>query len=122
MLDRRSEARMMCADMVGVQWTDDSGREHNSTVILEDISASGACLQLDSPIALGTPIEIEYRKGRLEGSVCYCFFREIGYWVGVVFAGKTRWSSRDFRPRHLLDLKKLLAKPKARPAGRKSAQ
>jgi len=64
-------------------------------------------------MALGTAIEIGYRKGRLKGSVCYCFFREIGYWVGVEFAIKTRWSPRDFRPRHLLDLKKLLTKQPA---------
>ena len=106
---------MMCADMVGIQWINDSGEVCICTGLLEDISASGACLQLDSPMALGTTLEIEYRKGRLEGSVCYCFFREIGYWIGVRFAPTVKWSQRQFRPRHLLDLKKLLnaASPKA---------
>jgi hypothetical protein len=94
--------------MVGIQWTDDSGEVRTCTGLLEDISPSGACLQLDSPMALGTALEIEYRKGRLEGSVCYCFFREIGYWIGVRFAPTVKWSQRQFRPRHLLDLKKLL--------------
>ena len=125
MLDRRSEPRMMCADMVKAQWKDNAGHEHSATVLLEDISPSGACLQLDTPLALGTVVQIEYRQGFLEGSVCYCFFREIGYWVGVSFAGKTKWSSREFRPKHLLDLKKLVAKPgkpKARPAAHKAVQ
>jgi|SRR5690242_7911567 PilZ domain-containing protein len=118
MLDRRSEPRLMCADMVGIRWQDESGAEQDSTGLLEDISASGACLQLDSPLPLGTRIEIAYRNGRLEGSVCYCFFREIGYWVGVQFAANNKWSRRQYRPRHLLDLKKLLTKA-PRPAPQK---
>ena len=108
MLDRRSETRLMCADMVGVQWQDESGKKCNCTGLLEDISASGACLQMDDPIALGTSLAIKYRKGHLEGSVCYCFFREIGYWVGVEFDPQAKWSRREYRPRHMLDLKKLL--------------
>jgi hypothetical protein len=102
---------MMCADMVGIQWTNDTGEICTCTGLLEDISASGACLQLDNPMALGTTLEIEYRKGCLEGSVCYCFFREIGYWIGVQFAPKVKWSERQFRPKHLLNLKNLLNTP-----------
>ena len=98
----------MCAEMVGIQWTDEAGKQCKCTGLLEDISVSGASLQLDSPIDLGTPLEIAYRKGHLEGSVTYCFFREIGYWVGVRFAPTAKWSPREYRPKHLLDLKKLL--------------
>jgi len=64
----------------------------------------------DSPLPLGAGVVIEYRKGRFEGAVCYCFFREIGYYVGVKFKPATRWSLREYRPRHLLDLKKLLTR------------
>jgi hypothetical protein len=110
MPERRSEPRMMCADMVEVQWKDDAGRLRTCTALLEDISTSGACLQLDGPVSRGTTVEIEYRGGRLEGSVCYCFFRDIGYWVGVQFTPKTKWSRQQFRPRHLLDVRKLLGR------------
>ena len=110
MLDRRSETRLMCADMVEVQWTEDSGDVRACTALLEDISPSGACLQLDSPLALDKTLVIQYRKGRLEGSVCYCFFKDIGYWVGVQFKSKKKWSKKDFRPKHLLDPRKLMAK------------
>ena len=99
----------MCADMVNVQWSE-HGTEQKCTALLEDISISGACLQLDSPIKLGTHLDIAYHNGHLAGSVCYCFFREIGYWIGVRFSPKSKWSRREFRPRHLLDLKKLLTK------------
>jgi len=98
----------MCAEMVAIQWKDQAGLERKCTGLLEDISVCGACLQLDDPIELGTPLEIAYHKGRLEGSVTYCFFREIGYWVGVQFAPTAKWSLREYRPKHLLDLKKML--------------
>ena len=110
MLDRRSETRLLCADMVEVQWKEDSGKVHTCTGLLEDISPSGACLQLDSPLAHGKTLRIEYRKGRLQGSVCYYFFKDIGYWVGVQFTTRKKWSKKDFRPKHLLDPRKLVAK------------
>ena len=110
MRDRRSETRLLCADMVKVQWKEDSGKARTCTALLEDISPSGACLQLDGPLTLGTTLKIEYRKGRLEGSVCYCFFKEIGYWVGVRFTARKKWSKKEFRPKHLLDPRKLIAR------------
>jgi hypothetical protein len=111
----------MCADMVGVQWTDDGGQAHKCTGLLEDISPHGACLQLDDPLPLGTELDIEYHKGRLAGVVSYCYFCEIGYWVGVQFSPKIKWSPKRYRPRHLLNLKKLLAAPSPA-AKRKPAQ
>ena len=112
---------MMCADMVGVEWTDDLGQARKCTGLLEDISPQGACLQLDDPMPLGTALDIEYHKTSLRGSVSYCYFSEIGYWVGVRFGPRTKWSPKRFRPRHLLDLKKLLT-GKPLPAKRKPAQ
>lgn len=100
----------MCADMVAVRWKDESGVEQQASALLDDISTSGACLNLDSPVPLGASVVIEYREGRFEGSVCYCFFREIGYYVGIHFKPATKWCPRRYRPRHLLDLKKLLTR------------
>src|SRR6266446_6570740 len=81
MIDRRTEPRLMCADLVEVEWKDALGQPRKCTGLLEDISAHGACLQLDDPLPLGTPLDIEYHKGHLKGSVSYCYFSEIGYWV-----------------------------------------
>jgi len=103
----------MCADLVAVHWKDESGVEQQASALLEDISTSGACLNLDSPLPLGASVVIQYRKGRFEGSVCYCFFREIGYYVGVHFRPATKWSPREYRPKHLLDLKRLLMRKTA---------
>ncbi len=49
----------MCADMVAVRWKDESGVEQQASALLDDISTSGACLNLDSPVPLGASVVIE---------------------------------------------------------------
>lgn len=107
--DRRSEARMLCADMIEVWWKDSAGKTGRSMALLEDISPSGACLQLEAAIPLASEIRWRSPKQQFEGHVRYCVYREIGYFVGVEFATASRWSSKRYRPQHLLDLQKLAA-------------
>jgi len=78
---------------------------------LEDISLSGACLQMDLAIPQRTSLRITYPKGELAGRVCYCVFREIGYFVGVEFDPGCRWSQLSFEPLHLLDPRRLVKNP-----------
>jgi hypothetical protein len=101
--ERRSETRMMCADMVEVRWRDRSGKECRAIAILEDISASGACLQLELPIPLGVEIQWDATRHQFQGHVRYCVYREIGYFVGVEFDASFKWSKKAFRPKHFLD-------------------
>lgn len=108
MLDRRVEPRMLCADLVDIQWKDPNGRTRRGVANLEDISLSGACLQVDRPITLGAPVQISYPNGELAGKVKYCVFREIGYFLGVEFDAGVRWSQRHYRPQHLLDPRRLV--------------
>jgi hypothetical protein len=108
--ERRSETRMMCADMVDVRWRDRSGEEQVSTAILEDISTSGACLQLELPIPLGVEVFWDSPGQTFQGHVRYCVYREIGYFAGVEFATSFKWSRKAFKPDHLLDPQSLLAK------------
>jgi hypothetical protein len=112
MQERRTEFRMLCADMLDVTWTDRAGREHQSTALLEDISPSGACLQFESPIPPKTPIRLQCADRALDGKVCYCVYREIGYFVGVEFMPGNRWSRRNYEPQHFLDLQSFLSKKK----------
>jgi len=107
MQDRRSEVRMMCADMVEVFWKNE-GRSQRAIAILEDISPSGACLQLEAPVPLGTEICWTASRRKFHGQVRYCVYREIGYFVGVEMETGSRWSRRAFRPQHLLDLRELI--------------
>ena len=108
MLDRRNETRMLCADLVDIQWKDKAGKVKKRVANLEDISLSGACLQVDAPVPLNTTVKISYPKGRFEGIVKYCVYREIGYFLGIEFEGDSRWSLRKFRPQHFLDPRRLV--------------
>ncbi|HUJ48829.1 MAG TPA: PilZ domain-containing protein [Bryobacteraceae bacterium] len=108
MFDRRIEPRMLCADMVDVHWKDKTGRIRKGVANLEDISLSGACLQFDQPVPLQTEVRISYPKGELLGKVRYCVYREIGYFLGIEFDPGCRWSSRHFKPQHLLDPRRLV--------------
>jgi hypothetical protein len=109
MTERRAEVRNMCADMVDVRWTEGTnGKSRRATALLEDISASGACLQLEIPVPVGAEMRWESPNHQFVGRVRYCTYREIGYFAGVEFDAGARWSKEAYKPRHLLDLKRLL--------------
>src|SRR5262249_29195394 len=110
MLRERAEARMLCAELVDIRWKDKTGRGHKVTAILEDISASGACVQIDGPIPANTVVKILHPKGQLQGRVRYCVYRDIGYFVGLQFEANSKWSRKDFQPQHMLDMPRLLAR------------
>ena len=110
MIDRRIETRMLCADLVDFRWKDASGRKKRGVANLEDISVSGACLQVDRPVPLGTTIHITCPAGELSGVVKYCVFRDIGYFLGIEFDAGVRWSQIDYKPQHLLDPRRLMAR------------
>ncbi len=116
MLDRRTEPRILCADLVDVQWKDPTGRTRRVLANLEDISLSGACVQLETPVPIQTIIKITYPKGVLLGIVRYCVFREIGYYLGIEFEEGSRWSLRQFKPQHMLDPRRLVLRSMNRAA------
>jgi hypothetical protein len=107
MQDRRSEARILCSDLVAVEWKDGHGKHRKFMANLEDISPHGACVQLDRPLPLQSKLRLTHPKGILEATVRWCIFREIGYFVGVEFTPGMKWTRKDFRPRHMLDPRKL---------------
>ncbi len=108
MQERRSEVRMLCADMVDVSWKEDGGRSRRTMGLLEDISSSGACMQFEDAVPLGVQIHWQCGKRAFTGTVRYCVYREIGYFAGVEFDSTCRWSKRMYRPQHLLDLQRLV--------------
>ena len=122
MLDRRIEPRMLCADLIEVEWKDRSGRRTTALANLEDISLSGACLQVDAPVPHETLVRIAHPKAALEGRVRYCVFRETGYFIGVEFEPGSKWRRRDFRPKHLLDPRRLVAHSIKRMLAQKQAE
>lgn len=120
MQERRSEPRLLCADLVEVHWKDKSGRSRRAVANLEDISLSGACLQLENAIPLKSHVRITFPGGEFEGEIKYCVYREIGYFLGVKFAPGARWSQKDYRPQHLFDPRRL-AEDKPGPPAKKTA-
>ena len=66
MQERRSDVRMLCADLVEVSWKDLAGRIRKAHAILEDISAAGACwvaLQLAATIENATIVFVVCDRG-----------------------------------------------------------
>src|SRR5688572_16237637 len=107
MHNRRAEPRMLCADLVDVQWKDKGGKLRRAVANLEDISVSGACVQVDQPIPLETTLHIRYPKGDLQGRVCYSVYREVGYFLVIEFSPEYRCSIRQFRRQHLIDPRRI---------------
>ncbi len=107
---RRDDERSLCADLIKIVWTDESGRKQKEMAALEDISPGGACVQVDHPIPVDTPISILYPDGRYHGRTKYCAFQHTGYFVGVDFDPGYEWSKQQFMPSHLLELHALRGK------------
>ena len=101
--ERRSEQRLLCSDLISVTWIKHRGSRATITANLENVSASGACIQVDTPIRKGAILELVHGKHRLRGKVRYCLFQQIGYYVGVQFEPGVKWSERRYKPKHLLD-------------------
>lgn len=108
MRNRRFEPRLMCADLIEVRWRDASGRQESCVANLEDISASGVCLQVEVDIPLNTKIAMSGPKGDYMGQVRYCVYREIGFFVGIQFEAGSKWTRRHFKPMHLFDPQRLV--------------
>jgi hypothetical protein len=115
MQDRRANPRMLCADLVKIEWRDKAGKRHSAVANLEDISASGACLQMEVEVPLQAVVSIAYDNGDFQGKVRYCLFKDIGYFVGVEFEPGYRWNARQFKPMHLLDPRRLSSEKKTPP-------
>jgi hypothetical protein len=130
MMKRRFEGRFLCADLVKVDWLageaagemtgaasgERSENARTAEAVLEDISASGACVQVEEFILPGAAISISTIAGladpieitRFTGWVSYCVYRDYGYFVGIQFSNETKWSSGAFEPQHLTNLEALM--------------
>ncbi len=110
MKERRLENRFLCADFVQIDWVAGNDEFRRIEGVLEDISALGACVQVEEAIAPGALVTISTNAGNgvwLSGCVSYCVYREYGYFVGIHFAEDTKWSASTFEPQHLTDLRSL---------------
>jgi hypothetical protein len=117
MQEKRSDTRLLCAELVEIVWQPESGKQRRSIANLEDISLSGACVQIEREIRPGTPVAINYGDGELLGTVRYCVFRDVGYFLGIELSDSSRWSSQHYKPEHLLDPRELVEQAVLRHSG-----
>ena len=102
MKERRIEHRLLCADLVRVEWN-----IRSLEGVLEDISPQGACVEVEEPIPQGEAVtisEIEGQSPPYSGWVTYCVHRDSGYFVGIQFSRCNRWSPGIFEPQHLTNI------------------
>jgi hypothetical protein len=60
-------------------------------------------------VPLAVEVHWHSPKKEFRGTVRYCEYQEIGYFVGVEFEPGSKWSRKTFKPQHLLDLERLMA-------------
>ena len=111
MTERRNESRYLCADLVRVEWLAGKDKFMTEQALLEDISEVGGCVQMEHPVPLGSTmmitIKADGKDAFFAGHVCYCVYRDYGYFVGMRFSEDTVWNEQAVVPQHLTNLQKL---------------
>ena len=113
--EKRSEPRYMCSELVNILIHHEDQTVQQAIANLEDISPSGACVQLEKAIRLGADIEIVCSTCRFKGKVRNCRFAGSGYDVGVAFDKPRAWDAARYEPEHLLPVETGLAQVDAGP-------
>lgn len=101
----RKEDRELCADLVKVEWEPRPASSHEEWAILEDISPSGACLEIEQQIPIGAVVSLEFKSDHCMARVKYCNPDRTKYLLGVEFEQGYRWSRRKFKPEHLIQFR-----------------
>lgn len=109
------EGRFLCADLVRLNWLTKFDELRSEQALLEDISPLGGCVQLEEPVPVGSVVMLTVDTTPFYGDVCYCTFRDDGYFIGLRFSNDTVWSAGLVRPQHLTNLSQL--DPRTRDVG-----
>ena len=113
MTDQRRQPRYLCSALVTLHWQ--TGRErHKATVVLENISAFGACLQAEFPLTDGARVRMACGRRSFRGVVRYCLLTVGGWFIGVELDADSRWSKAKYLPEHLLDPRTVRPREKPR--------
>ena len=103
MPEKRTEPRFLCSDLVLLRWSEGDLRGREETVVLENISASGACVQAEVPVIENSGVTLLCGSAEFHGYVRSCYLRDAGYFIGIAFDADSKWSKAKFQPEHLLD-------------------
>jgi hypothetical protein len=113
--EQRVEPRFLCSDLVRLLWSDGPRRERDETVVLENISASGACVQSAVSVAENTRVRMVCGNREFRGYVRSCYWRDDGYFIGITFDADSKWSKSKYQPKHLLDPSEVKPRRNAKP-------
>jgi hypothetical protein len=109
MAEKRSEPRYMCSELVNTRIRCEDQTAQEAFANLEDISPSGACVQLDQAVRVGADIEIVCSTCSFKGKVRNCRYAGGRYDVGVAFDNPRAWDASRYEPAHLLPIETGLA-------------
>src|ERR1044071_9709809 len=90
--ERRSDPRLWCAELVSVQFKDSRGRKRKVVANLEDISTSGAGVQLSRPIPANTRVTVQSTSRVYRAVTAWCRRQPDGYHAGLKFTKESKWS------------------------------
>lgn len=100
--------RHLCSELMNVRVLSGDSADREVVGILEEISASGACLQLEEHPGINTRLQFASLDAmgspEMEGIVTGCEHDPgIGYYVELRFSRGFVWHPAVYRPAHLLD-------------------
>jgi hypothetical protein len=105
--ERRASRRLLCSDLVQLQWVDSGGASCQEIAILENLSLSGLGLFIGVSVPEGIEVQIVANHIQLMGRVQQCVFRENGYIIGLKLDSNFQWTQQpggNFLPAHMLDV------------------
>ena len=66
------EFRMAVMTLVEASWEDQNGALRTVSARMEDKSAGGACIRINTPIEVGSRLKIQWRFEQFSGTARYC--------------------------------------------------
>jgi len=96
-----------CSNLVTVHLPTQEGGARETVGNLEEISTTGACINLEEPVETGLPLRLVCSKAgqnvEFPGTVVECRHdARAGYYVSVVFNPGVHWSPEVYTPKHLV--------------------
>jgi hypothetical protein len=100
--------RYLCSELMNVRVLSRDRAEREVIGILEEISTSAACLQLEENPGINTRLQFASLDAMgapvMEGIVTSCEYEPgIGYYVDLRFSRGFSWHPAIYKPAHLLD-------------------
>jgi hypothetical protein len=78
------ERRMAMMAVAKVTWQDQAGTVQTLTAKIEDMSLSGACIRVKTPIDVGSEVHVTWCRGQFSGTIRYCRPVNLEFLAGIL--------------------------------------